>query len=166
MNCKAPVMLAQICIPYMRKGSKILNISSASAFQPNPYINLYAASKAFERSYSRALNVELKERKITVTTVCPGPVDTEFFDIAGDNNNEFKKKLRVPVDKVVDKAIRDAALGNEVSVYVQSSICMPIYDGKFTEFLGGSHDFGSALYQCKCGGRPQCLYRSTGRNPI
>lgn len=50
LNCKAPVMLTQLCIPYMGKGSKILNISSASAFQPNPYINLYAASKAFGKN--------------------------------------------------------------------------------------------------------------------
>lgn len=44
----------------MRKGNRIINISFASAFQPNSYINLYAASKALERSYSRALNVELQ----------------------------------------------------------------------------------------------------------
>ena len=72
VNCKAPVMLSKVCIPYMGKGSRILNISSASAFQPNPYINLYAASKAFERSYSRALNVELKGTGITSVAVCPG----------------------------------------------------------------------------------------------
>ena len=79
VNCKAPVMLAQICIPYMEKGSKILNISSASAFQPNPYINLYAASKAFERNYSRALNVELKGTGIISVAVCPGWIDTELL---------------------------------------------------------------------------------------
>ena len=48
----------------MRKGSRIINISFASAFQPNSYINLYAASKAFERSYSRALNVNGKKLKM------------------------------------------------------------------------------------------------------
>lgn len=62
LNCKAPVLLMNYCLPFLSKGSKILNISSASAFQPTPYINLYAATKAFERSYSRALNAELKAR--------------------------------------------------------------------------------------------------------
>ena len=79
VNCKAPVMLIKVCIPYMGKGCKILNISSASAFQPNPYINLYAASKVFERSYSRALNVELAGTGIISVAVCPGWIDTELL---------------------------------------------------------------------------------------
>ena len=79
LNCKAPVLLMNYCLPFLSKGSKILNISSASAFQPTPYINLYAATKAFERSYSRALNAELKARGITVTAVCPSWVDTDLL---------------------------------------------------------------------------------------
>lgn len=77
LNCKAPVLLINICIPFMEKGARILNVSSAFAFQPVPYINLYASTKAFERSYSRALNAELKPSGITVTAVCPSWVDTE-----------------------------------------------------------------------------------------
>lgn len=79
LNCKAPAKFMNICIPFMEKGAKVLNISSASAFQPVPYINLYAATKAFERSYSRALNAELKPSGITVTAVCPGWVDTAML---------------------------------------------------------------------------------------
>ena len=115
VNCKAPVMLAQICIPYMGQGSKIMNISSASAFQPNPYINLYAASKAFERSYSRALNVELYGTGITSTAVCPGWIDTELLqkEING-------KKVRFPglvtAIRVVKQAIKDAKKGKDMSV--------------------------------------------------
>lgn len=44
-----------------------------------PYINLYAASKAFERNYSRTLNVELEKNGITSTAVCPGWIDTELL---------------------------------------------------------------------------------------
>ncbi len=55
LNCKAPVLLCQYCIPYMECGSRILNISSASAFQPNPYINLYAASKVFDNRKTRSV---------------------------------------------------------------------------------------------------------------
>lgn len=115
VNCKAPVVLAQLCIPYMEKGSRILNISSASAFQPNPYINLYAASKAFERSYSRALNVELNGTGITSVAVCPGWIDTELLqkEING-------KKVRFPglvtPDRVVKQAIKDAKKGKDMSV--------------------------------------------------
>lgn len=115
VNCKAPVMLSKVCIPYMGKGSRILNISSASAFQPNPYINLYAASKAFERSYSRALNVELKGTDITSVAVCPGWIDTEMLqkEING-------KKVRFPglvtTERVVGQAIKDAKRGKDMSV--------------------------------------------------
>ena len=63
----------------MEKGAKILNISSASACQPVPYINLYATTKAFERSYPCALNAELKLSGIAVTAVCPSWVDTAML---------------------------------------------------------------------------------------
>lgn len=115
LNCKAPAVLINLCIPFMEKGAKILNLSSASAFQPVPYINLYAATKAFERSYSRALNAELKPCGITVTAVCPGWVDTDMLtkEIAG-------KKVRFPgiaaPEKVVRKALQDAKKGKDMSV--------------------------------------------------
>ena len=115
VNCKVPVMLAQICIPYMRKGSKILNISSASAFQPNPYINLYASSKAFERSYSRALNVELAGTGITSVAVCPSWVDTELLQ-KEINGKKVKFPGLVTAERVVKQAIKDAKKGKDMSV--------------------------------------------------
>lgn len=115
VNCKVPVMLAQICIPYMGKGSKILNISSASAFQPNPYINLYAATKAFERSYSRALNVELEGTGITSTAVCPSWVDTELLQ-KEINGKKVKFPGLVTPDRVVKQAIKDAKKGKDMTV--------------------------------------------------
>lgn len=117
INCKALTLFTGICLPYISSHSRIINVASAAAFCPQPRFNVYAATKSYVLSFSRALNNELKERKITVTSVCPGPVDTEFFEIAGDNGSEIKKKMRVKPEKVVDKAIKDAALGNELSVY-------------------------------------------------
>ena len=115
VNCKAPVMLTQICIPYMGKDSKIMNISSASAFQPNPYINLYAASKAFERNYSRALNVELKGTGIKAIAVCPGWIDTDMLQ-KEINGKKVKFPGLVTPDRVVTQAIRDAKKGKDMSV--------------------------------------------------
>ncbi len=126
VNCKAPVMLAQICIPYMRKGSRILNISSASAFQPNPYINLYAASKAFERSYSRALNVELNGTGITSTAVCPGWIDTELLQ-KEINGKKVKFPGLVTPDRVVKQAIKDAKKGKDMSVCSMYVKCQHVY---------------------------------------
>lgn len=115
VNCKAPVLLCNICIPYMKPGSNILNIASASAFQPNPYINLYAASKAFERNYSRALNVELKGTGITVTAVCPGWVDTELLP-EEMNGKKVKYPGMVTAEKVVRTALKDAEKKRDMSV--------------------------------------------------
>lgn len=82
LNCKALVSMTEGTLPYMKEGSKIIQLDSLSAFQPVPYLNVYAATKAFVLSYSRALNRELKSRRIKVLAVCPGWVKTEFFDRA------------------------------------------------------------------------------------
>lgn len=60
LNVKAVVAMTDATLPHMEKGGKIINIASCAAFQPIPYINIYAATKAFVLSYTRALNVELK----------------------------------------------------------------------------------------------------------
>ena len=115
VNCKVPVLLCNLCIPYMKQGSNILNIASASAFQPNPYINLYAASKAFERNYSRALNVELEGTGITVTAVCPGWVDTELLP-KELNGKKVKYPGIVTAERVVRTALKDAEKKRDMSV--------------------------------------------------
>ena len=82
LNCKALVAVTDIVLPYMKEGSKILNLDSLSAFQPVPYLNTYASTKAFVLSYTRSLGKELKPRGIRVLSVNPGWVKTEFFDHA------------------------------------------------------------------------------------
>lgn len=114
-NCKAAVLLCQYSLPYMKKGARIINISSASSFQPTPYINIYAAGKVFLRSYSRSLNCELKNRGITCTAVCPGWIDTELLPKTANG-----KKIRYPgmvkADAVAAKAMKDSAKGKDMSV--------------------------------------------------
>ena len=85
LNCRAPVMLCQICLTWMPEGARIMNICSTAGFSPLPYFNVYAASKSFLYRYSRALRVELLQRGISVTAVCPYWVkDTEFIPTAGE----------------------------------------------------------------------------------
>lgn len=115
LNCKAPVTLINICIPFMEKGSKILNISSAAAFQPVPFINLYASTKAFERNYSRALNQELKSSGITVTAVCPSWVDTKMLTKEINGKNIDFPGIVTP-EKVVKKALKDAKKEKDISI--------------------------------------------------
>lgn len=115
INCKAVCLLCGQSVPYMSKGSRILNISSASSFQPVPYLNLYASSKVFVRSYSRALNAELKNKGIICTAVCPGWIDTDML------KKEYNgKTVRFPgilsAQRVAEQALRDSAAGRDMSV--------------------------------------------------
>jgi len=115
INCSTMAILCTICIPYMSKGSRILNISSAAAFQPLPYLNLYSATKVFERYYSRALNRELKGTGITATAVCPSWVDTDLLT-KEINGRPVKFLGLITADKVVKKALKDAKKGKDMSV--------------------------------------------------
>ena len=82
LNCKALVSMTRICLPYMSKGSHVLQLDSLSAFQPVPYITTYGASKAFVLSYTRAMLAELKGTGIRMMSMNPFWVRTEFFDHA------------------------------------------------------------------------------------
>lgn len=87
LNCKALVSVTRICLPYMTAGSHILQLDSLSAFQPVPFITTYGATKAFVLSYTRAMNQELKGRKIRMMSMNPGWVKTEFFEHAMKTND-------------------------------------------------------------------------------
>lgn len=118
LNAKAFTAMSALCIPRMKKGAAILNICSLSSFQPVPYINVYAATKAYALSYSRALGVELKTRGIRVIGICPGWVQTEFFDTAEKEKNNAvpNKKPLWTAEQVVTKALRDFKKGKAVSI--------------------------------------------------
>jgi hypothetical protein len=106
LNCKALVKMTLLCLPYMQKGARILEISSSSAFQPLPAMNMYASTKAFVLSYSRGLRWELFERGIHVTAVCPYWIkDTEFIPISKDtaNGNAVKHFLLASTAATVAK---------------------------------------------------------------
>lgn len=109
LNCKALVAMTQLSLPYMRRGSKILQLDSLSAFQPVPYINVYGSTKSFVLSYSRALNRELKTTGIRVMSVNPGWVKTEFFDHATASSNDAVTYYSVMYEAkdVIKTAIRD-----------------------------------------------------------
>ena len=87
LNCKALVLMTRIVLPYMERGSHILQLDSLSAFQPVPYITTYGATKAFVLSYSRAMNRELKKDGIRMMAMNPGWVRTEFFNHATQTND-------------------------------------------------------------------------------
>ncbi len=118
LNCMALMAMCQLTVPYMSEGGRIINIASVAADQPIPYINVYAASKAFVLRYSRALNRELRKSGIGVTAVCPFWTRTEFFDRAINADEEPVVKKYVAMyepDQIVLRAWRDAKRGCDVS---------------------------------------------------
>ena len=119
LNCKAMVHLTQAVLPYMPNKARIAQFGSVAGFQPVPCINVYAATKAFVISYSRALNVELKPRKISVTCICPFWTKTAFFNRAVNPDNKVIKHYAVMYDanKVVNKAFKDVMKRKELSIY-------------------------------------------------
>ena len=119
LNISGVVAMGLVCIPFMSKGSHIINIASQASFQPVPYQNVYSATKSFVKNYSRALNVELKEKGIIVTAVCPGWIKTNLFDRGCINAEKGTKKfayMAMP-DIVAKKALKDAYNNKDISVY-------------------------------------------------
>lgn len=117
LNCRALTRMIQITLPYMGKGGRIINLASAAAFCPQNGFAVYAATKAYVLSLSRALSSELRTRGIIVTAVCPGPVDTEFFRVSGELTAPLKKLTMVKAPAVVRKALKDSRKRREISVY-------------------------------------------------
>lgn len=120
LNVGALISVTQMVLPYLVPGARVLQVASTAAFQPLPGMNIYAASKAFVLSYSRALNRELRGRRVTVIAVCPGWTKTEFFDVAKDTRNPGtvrKFPLMTRASDVVKQAYRDSRMGKDVSVY-------------------------------------------------
>ncbi len=118
LNCEALTGLTHRMLPFMRRGSRILQMASSAAFLPQPGFAVYAATKSYVLSFSRALGEEVKGRGIYVTSVCPGPVDTPFFEIAerGGSTLHLKKYTMVSAERVVKKALRDSCRRRSVSV--------------------------------------------------
>lgn len=116
LNVLAVVELCHALAPAMaaRGTGAIVNLASTGGFQPAPYLAVYGASKAFVLSFSQALSGELRGRGIRVLALCPGPVDTAFFDVLGSRDAAIGQHLSA--DVVVDKALTALARGRAVVV--------------------------------------------------
>lgn len=119
LNCGVLMKITYMSITFMMKNSRIIQIASSAAFVPQANFAVYAASKSFVYSLSLALFEELRHQKIYVTTVCPGPVNTEFFDIAEKHGASLsiKKLTYVEADAVVRDALLASARKKAIAVY-------------------------------------------------
>jgi short-subunit dehydrogenase len=85
LNVTSAVHLTRLLLPEMveRGTGRVLFTSSIAATAPGPYHATYAASKAFLYSFAEAIRYELRDTGVTVTSLMPGPTDTDFFERAG-----------------------------------------------------------------------------------
>jgi short-subunit dehydrogenase len=114
VNVTALTHLTHLLLPMLRSQSPsgILNVSSVAGFYPLPEMAVYAATKSYVTSFSEALRIELAPEGITVTALCPGPVPTEFFEVASRDGQTIRAMdrthpaLATPAELVVRAALR------------------------------------------------------------
>jgi short-subunit dehydrogenase len=116
VNCEAVVHLSRLFLPPMVKRGRgwMLVVSSTASFQPVPFLSTYAATKAFDRFFSLGLAEELAPAGIRVTALCPGPTESEFFDVAGANT--FRGKRDQSAEEVASRAIDALATGKRTVI--------------------------------------------------
>ncbi len=143
LNVSIPVALTHRYLQKMRerKSGTIINVASTASFQPIPFMATYAATKAFVRSFSEAIAEENRPFNITVSALCPGPTETNFFDAA--NAEAFKLKGMQTAEEVVETALSGAKSGKAVVVsgwtnYVGSIFGTFAPNALITRVIGGA----------------------------
>lgn len=109
LNIIALTKMTHRFLPKMleQKSGQIINIASTAAFQPLPWMAVYAATKSYVLSLSEALNYELKDTSIRVLAICPGATNTGFAAAAeGNNSNNFTDHNMSSVDEVAEFTVQ------------------------------------------------------------
>ncbi|MEM1043288.1 MAG: SDR family oxidoreductase [Bacteroidota bacterium] len=116
LNVTNLVTLTRLALPGMlqRGTGGVLNVASTAAFQPVPYFAVYAATKAFVKSFTEALHAEVGGTGVAVTCLCPGPTDTGFFERADMDGVPGGRAAETP-EKVARVGL-EALLENEHTV--------------------------------------------------
>ena len=96
-----------------RNTGDILITSSIAGIMPGPLMAVYAASKAFLRSFGEAIRQELKDRNVNVTVLMPGPTDTDFFDRAEMQESKVAQSAQQDPEEVAESALRALADGSD-----------------------------------------------------
>ncbi|MFE9765482.1 SDR family NAD(P)-dependent oxidoreductase [Streptomyces sp. NPDC005808] len=128
VNVVALVDLTHAVLPGMleRGSGAVLNVGSTAGYQPGPYFAVYSATKVFVLNFSLALRQEYRGRGIRVTALCPGPVETNFFEVIGTRKAALSGSFTTsePVVRTALRALdRDRAyvtpgLGNALGAHL------------------------------------------------
>lgn len=131
VNMGAMVALCHAFLPDLTgfPSSVLINVSSAAAFQPIPYMAVYAASKAFVLSFSQALYGEWKDRGVLVQTLVPGPTETGFDATAGAYESALTK--RDSPERVVRDSIAHLASATPLALSARGTFVQRAFAGLF-----------------------------------
>ncbi|WIM88748.1 SDR family oxidoreductase [Candidatus Mycobacterium wuenschmannii] len=110
LNSLTLMELTHAALPGMveRGAGAVLNIASIAGFQPMPYMAVYSATKAFVQTFSEAVHEELNGTGVSVTVLCPGPVPTEWGEIAN------AERFSIPIAQVSPRDVAEAAIAGMV----------------------------------------------------
>lgn len=110
LNARAPMLLTGRLLPQMKeRGGAVVNIASIAAFQPTPLMSVYGATKAFLLNWSLGLWQDLRQTRVHVLCVCPGPTGTNFFRAAGFAESPVAGWLGQTTEQVVEESLRALA---------------------------------------------------------
>lgn len=130
VNAVALTYLTKIILKKMlKRGSgKILNVASTAAFKPGPFMSVYYATKAYVLSFSEAVACEIKGTGISLTVLCPGPVNTKFLKESSDTELQYieYEKMSTPVE---------IALAGIKSLEKNELVAVPGFRNKFNSII-------------------------------
>jgi short-subunit dehydrogenase len=107
VNSRAVVELTRRFLPGMieRSHGAVVNVASTSAFQPVPFLAVYAASKAFVVSFTEALATELRGTGVVVQALCPGLTESEFHQVSGTDKVLFTRTPAMKPEEVAERSL-------------------------------------------------------------
>ncbi|MBQ1713221.1 MAG: SDR family NAD(P)-dependent oxidoreductase [Treponema sp.] len=111
LDCTSLTGITGYALPFMGKGSRLINTASLASFLPLGNFAVYGACKAYVLSFTVALAAELKQKGIRVTALCPGPVSTEFANVASRGARK-EVKHGLSAEKTVAHCIRKSRRGS------------------------------------------------------
>ena len=117
LNVTSLTGITGYALPYMKEGSILINTASLASFLPLGNFAVYGATKAYVLSFTMALAAELKEKGIKVCALCPGPVSTEFANVAS-NGSRKNVKNGADCQKVVKHCLKNAVRGRKYALYL------------------------------------------------
>ncbi len=118
VNVASLMEMCHLFIPDLIKmgNGKIMNVGSIAGFAPGPYMATYYSTKAFVKSFSMALNEELKDVGVTVSVLCPGATKSEFFNRAKFAQHMSSSKMMMSAEKVAQIGWKDMMKGKAITI--------------------------------------------------